>query len=80
MRKLFQLKPLIEIEDCKFFKIIGKYEFLEVSSNHCKFVYEDFLITMKGETIHIDLLKDEQLIIRVDQLNHIEMTKQEKEK
>lgn len=78
MKKLFHLSPLIEIENCKHFKIIGNYEFLEVSSTHCKFLYENFLITIKGKTIHIELLKDEIVIIRVEQLNTLEMIKQEK--
>lgn len=79
MRKLFQLEPLIEINNCQHLKIIGNYEFLEASTNHCKFKYEQFFITIKGNKIHIDLLKEKELIIRVEQLNNIEMTKQEKE-
>lgn len=78
MKKLFHLSPLIEIDNCEHFKIIGKYEFLEASAEHCKFLYENFLITIKGKTIHIELLKDEIVIIRVEQLNTLEMKKQEK--
>lgn len=80
MRKLFQFKPLIEIEECQHFKFIGNYEFLEASSNHCKFLYQNLFITIKGKSIHIDLLKNEELIIRVEHLSNFEMIESGEEK
>nr|WP_106780004.1 hypothetical protein [Lysinibacillus timonensis] len=76
MKKLFQTEPLFELFNCNELKIIGKYKFLEASEHHCAFMYEHFRIHVKAKKVHIDVLKVEELIIRVEDLQSIEMKKQ----
>lgn len=78
LKKLFHFAPLIEIENCQLFKIHGNYKFKEASSSHCQFVYEDFDIVIEGERIHIDLMREMELIIRIKGLLQLKMQKQEK--
>ncbi|MBM7607040.1 hypothetical protein QUF56_15110 [Ureibacillus composti] len=76
MKKLFQYEPIIEINKCRQFKMIGNYTFLEASEQHCTLIYEKFLIVIKAKRVHIDVLKDEEIIIRVEELTDVEMKRQ----
>lgn len=77
MKKLFHYSPLIEIENCHQFKFIGDYQFLEASNTHCQFTYENYSMTIQGEKIHIDLMREKEIIIRVEKLVNLNMEKQE---
>ncbi len=76
MKKLFQTEPLLELFNCNELKLIGQYKFLEASSEHCAFLYEQFYIQVKAKKVHIDVLKVEELILHVEDLESIEMKKQ----
>ncbi|KGR78538.1 hypothetical protein [Ureibacillus manganicus] len=76
MKKLFQTEPLLELFNCNELRIIGQYKFLEASSGHCLFLYEQFYIQVKAKKVHIDVLKVEELILHVEDLESIEMKKQ----
>ena len=76
MKKLFQADPLIEIVNSSQLRLIGSYKFLEASEQHCSFIYEDFLILIKADRVHIDVLKEVEFIIHVENLLSIEMKRQ----
>jgi hypothetical protein len=76
MKKLFQTDPLIEILNYRQLRIIGTYKFLEASEQHCIFLYEDFSLSIKAKRVHIDVLKEEEFIIHVEELLSIEMKRQ----
>ncbi|HWK24409.1 MAG TPA: hypothetical protein VNS08_15380 [Ureibacillus sp.] len=76
MKKLFQADPLIEIVNSSQLRLIGTYKFLEASERHCSFIYEDFLILIKANRVHIDVLKEVEFIIHVENLLSIEMKRQ----
>ncbi|QCR32927.1 hypothetical protein [Lysinibacillus sp. SGAir0095] len=76
MKKLFQTDPLIEIVNSSQLRLIGTYKFLEASEQHCSFIYEDFSILIKANRVHIDVLKEIEFIIHVDNLLSIEMKRQ----
>lgn len=78
MKKLFQADPTIEIQNCRQLKLIGNYRFLEASERHCALIYEGYVIKISAEQVHIDVLKEEECLIRLDQINSIEMKKQVK--
>jgi len=76
LKKLFQADPLIEIVNSSQLRLIGTYKFLEASERHCSFIYEDFLILIKANRVHIDVLKEVEFIIHVENLLSIEMKRQ----
>ncbi|RUL57046.1 MULTISPECIES: hypothetical protein [Lysinibacillus] len=76
MKKLFQSDPLIELINCRQLRLIGTYKFLEASEKHCAFLYENFSILIKAEKVHIDVLKEEEFIIHVEDLQSLEMKRQ----
>ncbi|MDI7740797.1 hypothetical protein QMK38_02180 [Lysinibacillus fusiformis] len=76
MKKLFQTDPLIEIVNSSQLRLIGTYKFLEASEQHCSLIYEDFSILIKANRVHIDVLKEEEFIIHVENLLSIEMKRQ----
>ncbi|MBD8028323.1 hypothetical protein H9636_16900 [Ureibacillus sp. Re31] len=76
MKKLFQKDPLIEIVNSSQLRLIGTYRFIEASEQHCSFLYEDFSILIKANRVHIDVLKEEEFIIHVENLLSIEMKRQ----
>ncbi|MEK9198754.1 hypothetical protein ACH0B5_04890 [Ureibacillus sp. 179-F W5.1 NHS] len=76
MKKLFQKDPLIEIVNNSQLRLIGTYKFIEASEQHCSFLYEDFSILIKANRVHIDVLKEEEFIIHVENLLSIEMKRQ----
>ena len=76
MKKLFQADPLIEIVNSSQLRLIGTYKFLEASERHCSFIYEDFSILIKANRVHIDVLKEVEFIIHVEELISIEMKRQ----
>ncbi len=76
MKKLFQTDPLIEMINCRQLRLIGTYKFLEASEQHCSFLYEDFSMLIKAKRVHIDVLKEEEFIIHVEELLSIEMQRQ----
>ncbi|MFC7684636.1 hypothetical protein [Ureibacillus sp. GCM10028918] len=76
MKKLFQTDPLIEIVNSRQLRLIGTYKFLEASEQHCSFIYEDFSILIKANRVHIDVLKEVELIIHVENLLSFEMKRQ----
>ncbi|MED3661522.1 hypothetical protein [Ureibacillus terrenus] len=76
MKKLFQYDPFIEMLNCRQLRIIGDYKFLEASEHHCKFYYEGFLVTIEAGTVHINVLKDEEILVHVDELKYFEMKRQ----
>lgn len=76
MKKLFQKDPLIEIVNSSQLRLIGTYRFIEASEQHCSFLYEDFSISIKANRVHIDVLKEEEFIIHVENLLSIEMKRQ----
>lgn len=75
LKKLFQTEPLIELFKCSEFRIIGQYKFLEASDQHCALLYEQFYIQIKAKKVHIDVLKVEELLLHVEDLESIEMKK-----
>lgn len=79
MKKLFQTEPVIELLNCRLLRITGNYKFIEASERHCKFYYEDFLVTVKADRVHINVLKEEEILVHVDQLNDFELKRQVKE-
>lgn len=76
LKKLFQTDPIMEIINCRQFRMIGDYKFLEASEQQCSFIYEKFFILIKAKRVHIDVLKEEELIIHVEELTSIEMKRQ----
>lgn len=76
LKKLFQAEPIIEMMDCRQFRMIGEYQFLEASEKKCKFIYEGFLIMIEAETVHINVLKEEECLIHVEKLIHFDMIRQ----
>jgi hypothetical protein len=76
LKKLFQTDPLIEIINSSQLRIIGTYKFLEASEHHCSFIYEDFSMLIKANRVHIDVLKEEEFILHVENLLSIEMKRQ----
>ncbi|HWL12823.1 MAG TPA: hypothetical protein VNQ57_07505 [Ureibacillus sp.] len=76
MKKLFQADPIIEIVNSSQLRLIGTYKFLEASERHCSFLYEDFSILIKANRVHIDVLKEVEFIIHVEELISIEMKRQ----
>lgn len=76
MKKLFQTDPIIEIVNCRQLRLIGNYRFLEASDKHCSFIYENFSISIKANQVHIDVLKEEEFIIHVEELLSIDMKRQ----
>lgn len=75
MKKLFQTDPFIEIVNTSQLRIVGSYQFLEASEEHCSFIYENFSVLIKAKRVHIDVLKQEELLLRVENLKLIEMKK-----
>ena len=75
MKKLFQTDPFIEIVRASQLKIIGAYQFLEASEEHCRFIYENFSVYIKAKKVHIEVLKEEEFLLRVESLMVIEMKK-----
>lgn len=73
---MFQTEPLIELFNCNELRLIGQYKFLEASDQHCAFQYEQFYIRVKAKKVHIDVLKVEELILHVEELESIDMRKQ----
>lgn len=78
MKKLFQADPTIEILNCRQIKLIGHYRFLEASEHHCALLYEGNIIKISAEQVHIDVLKEEECLIHLEQLHSIEMKRQVK--
>ncbi|HWL22988.1 MAG TPA: hypothetical protein VNR38_04440 [Ureibacillus sp.] len=76
MKKLFQTEPLMELFKCNELRLIGEYKFLEASDQHCAFLYEQFYIQVKAKKVHIDVLKVEELLLHVEDLESIVMKKQ----
>jgi len=76
LKKLFQADPLIEIVNSSQLRLIGSYKFLEASEQHCSFIYEDFLILIKADRVHIDVLKEVEFIIHVENLLSLDMKRQ----
>jgi len=76
LKKLFQADPIIEIVNSSQLRLIGTYKFLEASERHCSFLYEDFSILIKANRVHIDVLKEVEFIIHVEELISIEMKRQ----
>jgi|SRR5690554_6265441 len=78
LKNLFQTDPIIEMMNCRQLRMIGNYKFLEASEKHCKFYYEDFLVTLYGKEVHINVLKDEEILVHVEDLENFEMKRQVK--
>ncbi|RHW38576.1 hypothetical protein D1B33_06785 [Lysinibacillus yapensis] len=76
MKKLFQTDPLIEIVNSSQLRLIGTYKFLEASEGHCSFIYENFSFLIKANRVHIDVMKEEEFILHVENLLLIEMKRQ----
>lgn len=66
----------MELFKCNELRIIGQYKFLEASSQHCAFLYEQYHVQVKAKKVHIDVLKVEELLLHVEDLESIEMKKQ----
>lgn len=79
MKKLFQSEPMIEMMNTSQIRIIGNYKFIEASEAHCKFYYEDFLVKIEASSVHINVLREEEIIVHVDELKYFEMKRQVKE-
>lgn len=62
--------------NCRQLRMIGHYNFVEASEKHCKFFYEDFLVTIEADEVHINVLKDEEILVHVEKLNHLVMERQ----
>lgn len=56
--------------------MIGSYKFLEASENHCTLLYENFKVLIQAKSIYIDVLKEEELLIHVEELTKVEMIRQ----
>jgi hypothetical protein len=76
LKKLFQIDPIIEMMNCRQLRMIGNYKFLEASEHHCKFYYEGFLVMIEADKVHINVLKEEEILVHVDQLKNFEMKRQ----
>lgn len=80
MKKLFQTEPIIEMMNCSQIRMIGSYKFIEASPEHCRFYYEGFLVTIKAASVHINVLREEEILVHVDELKYFEMKRQVKER
>lgn len=76
LKKLFQADPIIEMLNCRQLRMIGNYKFIEASEKHCKFYYEGFLVLIEAKQVHINVLKEDELLVHVDHLMYFEMKRQ----
>lgn len=56
--------------------MIGSYKFLEASEHHCTLLYENFKVSIQAKSVFIDVLKEEELLIHVEDLTNVEMIRQ----
>ena len=79
MKKLFQLTPLIELSQYESLKIIGPYRFLHADASSCSFIYAHYQVTIRGESVEIDAIKEEMLQLTIVDLKemHIKIKKEE---
>lgn len=66
VKKLFQLSPLLELNAYHTLKIIGPYQMEMIDHHACRFLHEEFIVSLEGEAIQIDALQTEQVVVSIE--------------
>lgn len=77
MKKLFQLAPMLELSAYNTMKIIGPYRLERVENHACSFLHGSFSVSIKGESIEIEALQEEQVLLTIQGLQEMIIKKLE---
>lgn len=75
MKKLFQLAPMIELYNYSKIKIIGPYHIERIEQNCCMFQHECYSVSVVAETVDVEALQQEQILITFKNLQTLHITK-----
>lgn len=74
-KRLFQLLPLIEIENFQTIQLRGKITIQKISEQQVEFVHEGFIIHIEAKELQIQVLKDELVVLKLNQLERMTIEK-----
>lgn len=74
-KRLFQVMPLVEIENFQQMRIRGDLLLETIADNHMIFLHEDYRIKIEADSFHVKLLRDELLALDMKNLKKIELTR-----
>ncbi|MGX9135318.1 hypothetical protein ACWV26_13230 [Rummeliibacillus sp. JY-2-4R] len=74
-KRLFQVMPLIEIENFQAIRIRGDLMLETIAEHHMIFLHEDYRIKIEADSFHVRLLRDELLALDMENLKKIELTR-----
>lgn len=75
MKKLFQLSPLLELNDYQTLKIIGSYQIEHIDERQCTFQHETYVITIEADEIQVKALQERQVIVFINGFRHMTVKK-----
>ncbi|MEK4759438.1 hypothetical protein MHH85_04185 [Viridibacillus sp. FSL E2-0187] len=74
-KRLFQLLPLIEIENFQTIQLRGKITIQKISEKQVEFLHEEFIIQIEAKELQIQVLKDELVALKLNQLEKMTIEK-----
>ncbi len=74
-KRLFQVMPLIEIENFQAIRIRGDLMLETIADHYMIFLHEDYRIKIEADSFHVKLLRDELLALDMENLKKIELTR-----
>lgn len=74
-KRLFQVMPLIEIENFQQMRIRGDLLLETITDHHMILLHEDYRIRIEADSFHVKLLRDELLALDMKNLKKIELTR-----